>query len=1016
MEGVEEDLTEGRKQKEVQVYRSKRKKEPEVSLNKRSGSSIETSLENKNQPLVSSFAKPVLGKLDFVLALKCPNLSEEKTVKRSKKLPQSLENNNVDQNMVEARTKKTGEHKKECAVQPKRKRTKNVDENMVEARTKKADEPKEVCTVQPKGKRTKRTKKLDSSDGSILITSVNTGSVSECNNKVNGNTLFDNPKEEVFVNETLEATSEKTGEHKEVCAGQLKGKRTARRKKSPNTSVNNNQVEKKWDSSDRIIPISSVETGTVSESNNKVGGNSLFKTKSQEVPVNKTFGSTSYKTEEHKQVGAVQLKGKRTKRGKKSQEASVHILDQIVKGDNSDGKIPTTLLNAGTVSEFNVKMDVNTLCEIQNQEVPVDRTLEAASKIINGHDEVCIVQQKRKRKRKLKSPTDQGSTHPLESEKNKLSITLDQNVVGKSDSFDGNISTTLPKTASNKLEGETSLETQNQGVPVNKTSEATLDMMEELEGAGAVQLKGKRTKRGKKSQETSVHISDQNIVEKKGNSSDGKIPTTSPNTAIVSEFNDKMDVNTLCEIQKQEVPTDRTLEAASKTINDQNEVCTVQQKGKRRRGVKSRTDQGNEHLERENNKISNTLDQKVVVGKSDLFDGKISTNSPKTASNVNLKVDNLNACEVQNKAAIVSKGSKIVSKASDGKEEACAAQQMSDAKGNTYADQNRGVSVSKSLNVVSQDKEEELCAVKIKRKKKKKKHADQGNQHLLESGSNLIIIEQPELKSCVPDISELAVMRNETNKEVLLDDNFTAVHSRRLSEYANISLTDSSKTRKKLLILDLNGLLVDIVSVLPKGFKADKRISKKALLIRPFCHDFLKFCFAKFNVGVWSSRTKKNVDSVVNFIMADKKHELLFCWDQSHCTETGFNTVENDRKPLVFKELKKLWDKHEPNLPWEKGEYNESNTLLLDDSPYKALLNPPNTAIFPHSYDYQNLKDNSLGPGGDLRMYLESLATANNIQNYIQQNPFGQRAVTSSNPSWVYYFKVISANKFCLST
>lgn len=65
-----------------------------------------------------------------------------------------------------------------------------------------------------------------------------------------------------------------------------------------------------------------------------------------------------------------------------------------------------------------------------------------------------------------------------------------------------------------------------------------------------------------------------------------------------------------------------------------------------------------------------------------------------------------------------------------------------------------------------------------------------------------------------------------------------------------------------------------------------------------------------------------------------------FIQDQSHCTETGFNTVENRDKPLLLKELKKLWEKHEVNLPWEKGDYNESNTLLLDDSPYKALRNP----------------------------------------------------------------------------
>lgn len=51
-------------------------------------------------------------------------------------------------------------------------------------------------------------------------------------------------------------------------------------------------------------------------------------------------------------------------------------------------------------------------------------------------------------------------------------------------------------------------------------------------------------------------------------------------------------------------------------------------------------------------------------------------------------------------------------------------------------------------------------------------------------------------------------------------------------------------------------------------------------------------------------------------------------------------TLENKDKPLVLKELRKVWKKLEPDLPFEKGEYNESNTLLLDDSPYKALRNP----------------------------------------------------------------------------
>lgn len=67
---------------------------------------------------------------------------------------------------------------------------------------------------------------------------------------------------------------------------------------------------------------------------------------------------------------------------------------------------------------------------------------------------------------------------------------------------------------------------------------------------------------------------------------------------------------------------------------------------------------------------------------------------------------------------------------------------------------------------------------------------------------------------------------------------------------------------------------------------------------------------------------------------------IVLCQDLSHCTPTGFKTLENRHKTLVFKDLSRIWEKEDPSLPWEKGEYNESNTLLLDDSPYKALLNP----------------------------------------------------------------------------
>ncbi|RZC59883.1 hypothetical protein C5167_007186 [Papaver somniferum] len=143
--------------------------------------------------------------------------------------------------------------------------------------------------------------------------------------------------------------------------------------------------------------------------------------------------------------------------------------------------------------------------------------------------------------------------------------------------------------------------------------------------------------------------------------------------------------------------------------------------------------------------------------------------------------------------------------------------------------------------------------------------------------------------------------------------------------------------------------------------------------------------------------------------MGDMKKNLLFCWDQYHCTDTGYSTLENRQKPLVLKELKKLWNKHEQSLPWEKGAYNESNTILLDDSPYKALRNPPHTAIFPPPYRFEDAGDKSLGPGGDLRVYLEGLLKAEDVQNYVEQHRFGQRAITDKNPSWGFYLRIIVA-------
>ncbi|GMY12889.1 putative fcp1 likey domain-containing protein [Fagus crenata] len=234
------------------------------------------------------------------------------------------------------------------------------------------------------------------------------------------------------------------------------------------------------------------------------------------------------------------------------------------------------------------------------------------------------------------------------------------------------------------------------------------------------------------------------------------------------------------------------------------------------------------------------------------------------------------------------------------------------------------------------------------------------------------------------------------------------------SKLSHISLVRApvGHLRKKLLILDLNGLLADIVQPAPKNYKPDFKFAGRAIFKRPFCQDFLKFCFERFEVGVWSSRIKKNVTRVTDYLLGDMKHKLLLCWDLSYCTPTKFKTLAEKHKFVVFKELRRIWEKHDRSLPWVKGDYNESNTLLLDDSPYKALLNPVLLMGGIKWLDPQGLVYSTVirsGAGGDLRVYLEGLAMAENVQEYVKQNPFGQRAITQTSENWEFYQRVINS-------
>ncbi|EYU38606.1 hypothetical protein MIMGU_mgv1a011796mg [Erythranthe guttata] len=212
--------------------------------------------------------------------------------------------------------------------------------------------------------------------------------------------------------------------------------------------------------------------------------------------------------------------------------------------------------------------------------------------------------------------------------------------------------------------------------------------------------------------------------------------------------------------------------------------------------------------------------------------------------------------------------------------------------------------------------------------------------------------------------------------------------------------------KKKLLVLCLGGLLVHRVHLknqsTVRGLRPDVVYGKFWVFKRPFCTDFLKFCFERFEVALWSSAMEHNIEGILDNITGGMRNKFLFVWNQDECMESDYFCLHNNKKPLFLKKTKDLWEKKSL-----KGQYSASNTLLIDDEPHTCLLNPPNTAIFPQPYKKHDRGDTLLGPDGELRKYLNGVADAEDVQSYVKDHKIGQPAITPEHPDWNFYSKVV---------
>ncbi|KAI7466269.1 hypothetical protein KC367_g6407 [Hortaea werneckii] len=182
------------------------------------------------------------------------------------------------------------------------------------------------------------------------------------------------------------------------------------------------------------------------------------------------------------------------------------------------------------------------------------------------------------------------------------------------------------------------------------------------------------------------------------------------------------------------------------------------------------------------------------------------------------------------------------------------------------------------------------------------------------------------------------------------------------------------KPRPLLIILDLNGTLL---------FRKSRGAS---FVGRPKVQEFLQYLLAKHKVMVWSSATPTNVELMCEKLFAPhQKDKLVGIWgrDKLHLSPTQYN-----QKVQVYKQLRWAWGDHSvaSSAPPSTGEWDQENTVLIDDSEEKAASEPYNLLKID---EYEGTAEqDEMDVLGQVVEYIEKLSRQSNVSAYMRKHPF----------------------------
>ncbi|KAL3425598.1 phosphoprotein phosphatase [Phlyctema vagabunda] len=183
--------------------------------------------------------------------------------------------------------------------------------------------------------------------------------------------------------------------------------------------------------------------------------------------------------------------------------------------------------------------------------------------------------------------------------------------------------------------------------------------------------------------------------------------------------------------------------------------------------------------------------------------------------------------------------------------------------------------------------------------------------------------------------------------------------------------------RHIMVVIDLNG------TILYRPSKAQPT----RFVERPHARRFLKYCVDTFTVVIWSSAREQNVRTMCKAFLTDElEGRVTAVWGRD---KFGLTREDYNSRVQCYKRLTKIWE--DPELRTSHpdvaagGIWDQSNTVLIDDSYEKARSEPYNLIAVPEFFGDRHEPDNILPQVHD---YLNWLSCHTDVSSCIRTHAF----------------------------